>query len=61
MRKVHIFDDVSLDGLFTDEKNDMSWAHKRDEEWTAFAGGNARGLIRCKAGLRTRFVFHPQR
>lgn len=43
MRKVHVFDNVSLDGFFTDEKNDMSWAHKRDEEWGAFAGGNAGG------------------
>ena len=43
MRKVHVFDNISLDGFFTDEKNDMSWAHKRDEEWNAFAGGNAGG------------------
>ena len=43
MRKVHVFDNVSLDGFFTDEKNDMSWAHKQDEEWNAFAGGNAGG------------------
>lgn len=43
MRKVHVFNNVSLDGFFTDENNDMSWAHKRDEEWNAFAGGNASG------------------
>ena len=43
MRKLHVFDMVSLDGFFTDEKSDMSWAHKRDEEWNAFAGGNAGG------------------
>lgn len=43
MRKVHVFNQVSLDGYFTDENNDMSWAHKRDEEWNAFAGGNAGG------------------
>jgi dihydrofolate reductase len=43
MRKVHVFDQVSLDGYFTDEKSDMSWAHQRDEEWNAFAGGNASG------------------
>ena len=47
MRKVHVFDNVSLDGFFTDAKNDMSWAHKRDEEWNAFASDNARG----QAGL----------
>lgn len=41
MRKIHMFDNVSLDGFFTDDKNDMTWAHKRDEEWNAFSGGNA--------------------
>ena len=43
MRKVHVFDNVSLDGYFTDANNDMSWAHRQDEEWNAFAGGNASG------------------
>jgi dihydrofolate reductase len=43
MRKVHVFDNVSLDGFFTDDKNDMSWAHHHDEEWTAFTSGNASG------------------
>jgi dihydrofolate reductase len=43
MRKIHVFDTISLDGYFTDEKNDMSWAHKRDEEWNAYSSSNARG------------------
>jgi dihydrofolate reductase len=43
MRKVHVFDNVSLDGFFTDASGDMSWAHKHDEEWNAFASGNASG------------------
>lgn len=43
MCKVHVFDSVSLDGFFTDAKNDMSWAHKQDPEWNAFVGGNASG------------------
>lgn len=43
MRKVHVFDNVSLDGFFTDAAADMSWAHKHDEEWNAFASGNASG------------------
>ncbi len=43
MRQVHVFDNVSLDGFFTDAKSDMSWAHKRDEEWNAFASSNAGG------------------
>jgi dihydrofolate reductase len=43
MRKIHVFEQVSLDGFFTDEKNDMSWAHKHDEEWNAFTSNNASG------------------
>lgn len=43
MRKISVFDNVSLDGFFTDAKNDMSWAHKHDDEWNAFASGNASG------------------
>ena len=43
MRKIHVFENISLDGYFTDEKGDMSWAHKQDEEWNAFASGNASG------------------
>ena len=43
MRKLHVFDNVSLDGFFVDAKGDMSWAHKHDEEWNAFSSGNASG------------------
>jgi len=43
MRKIRVFENVSLDGFFADEKGDMSWAHKHDEEWNAFASGNAGG------------------
>ena len=43
MRKVIAFEQVSLDGFFVDGKGDMSWAHKRDPEWTEFAGSNASG------------------
>ena len=43
MRKVIAFEQVSLDGFFVDGKGDMSWAHKRDPEWIAFAGSNASG------------------
>jgi dihydrofolate reductase len=43
MRKVHVFDNVSLDGFFTDAHGDMTWAHRHDEEWNAFASGNAGG------------------
>jgi dihydrofolate reductase len=43
MRKLDVFDNVSLDGFFVDAKGDMSWAHKHDEEWSAFTSGNASG------------------
>ena len=43
MRRISVFDHVSLDGFFVDDRGDMSWAHKHDEEWTAFASSNAGG------------------
>jgi dihydrofolate reductase len=41
MRRLIVFNQVSLDGYFTDAKGDMSWAHKSDEEWNGFIEGNA--------------------
>jgi dihydrofolate reductase len=43
MRKLIVFNMVSLDGFFVDGKGDMSWAHKHDAEWNAFVSGNASG------------------
>ncbi len=43
MRKLQVFNSVSLDGYFTDERNDMSWAHRQDPEWMSFTTGNAAG------------------
>lgn len=43
MRRLIVFNSVSLDGYFTDEKNDMSWAHKNDPEWNEFTAENAGG------------------
>jgi dihydrofolate reductase len=43
MRKLVVFNMVSLDGYFVDASGDMSWAHKHDEEWNTFVGGNASG------------------
>ena len=47
MAKILVFNSVSLDGYFTDENNDMSWAHKdpNDAEWNAFVGENASGGV----------------
>jgi len=41
MRKLIVFNQVSLDGYFTDSNGDMSWAHKNDAEWHAFVEENA--------------------
>jgi dihydrofolate reductase len=43
MRRLSAFEQVSLDGFFTDAGGDMSWAHKQDPEWNEFAAGNASG------------------
>ncbi len=43
MRRLTVFNQVSLDGFFSDVNGDMSFAHKdrEDEEWSSFVAGNA--------------------
>jgi dihydrofolate reductase len=43
MRKLYVFNTVSLDGYFTDANSDMSWAHQSDAEFNAFTQSNAQG------------------
>ena len=45
MRKLIVFNHVSLDGYFVDGAGDMSWAKAdhQDAEWDAFVAGNASG------------------
>jgi dihydrofolate reductase len=43
MRKLAVFNNVSLDGYIADARGDMRWAHNDDAEWTAFAAENASG------------------
>ena len=43
VRRLTVFNQVSLDGYFCDQSGDMSWAHKNDPEWNDFVAGNARG------------------
>jgi dihydrofolate reductase len=43
MRKLIVFNMMSLDGFIGDSKGDMSWAHRHDEEWNVFTAGNASG------------------
>jgi dihydrofolate reductase len=45
MRKLTVFENVSLDGYFVDGQGDMRWAHEAaagDPEWAAFTSENAR-------------------
>jgi dihydrofolate reductase len=41
MRRVIVFNNVTVDGYFVDMKGDMSWAHNMDPEFSAFVQGNA--------------------
>lgn len=41
MRRLSVFEQVTLDGFFADANGDMSWAHRSDPEWTAFTTENA--------------------
>jgi len=45
MRRLTVFDNVSLDGYFVDANGDMRWAHDvpQDGEFDGFVAGNARG------------------
>jgi dihydrofolate reductase len=45
MRKVRVFNSVSLDGYYTDANNDYTWAHTGadDPELVAFTKANAQG------------------
>jgi dihydrofolate reductase len=43
MRKLRVFESISVDGYFTDANGDMSWAHagRDDAEFGAWVAGNA--------------------
>jgi dihydrofolate reductase len=45
MRKLSVFNSVSLDGYFTGANNDYMWAHEgaNDTELMEFTKGNAQG------------------
>jgi dihydrofolate reductase len=44
MRRLGVFNHVSLDGYFVDAAGDMSWAHQHDDpEWAEFTIENASG------------------
>jgi dihydrofolate reductase len=43
MRKLRVFESISVDGYFTDVQGDMTWAHagRSDPEFAAWVGKNA--------------------
>src|SRR4051812_10396163 len=43
MARLSVFNQVSLDGFFSDADGDMGWAHKHDKEWSSFVQENASG------------------
>ena len=45
MRRLVVFNSVTLDGYFSGANGDISWAHKveQDAEWNAFVAENAKG------------------
>jgi dihydrofolate reductase len=45
MRRLAVFNSVTLDGYFTGSGGDLSWAHagNEDKEWNAFVESNASG------------------
>jgi dihydrofolate reductase len=52
-RKISVFNNVSLDGYFTDGAGDMSWAHTIDPEWQRFTNENAGGEAELIFGRKT--------
>jgi dihydrofolate reductase len=44
MRRLSVFNSVTLDGYFTGEQGDISWSKGNDDdEWNAFVADNAKG------------------
>ncbi len=53
MATLHVFNNVSLDGYFTDAHGDNTWAHSHDPEWHDFVAGNASGGGMLLLGRKT--------
>lgn len=54
MRKLTVFNSISLDGYFTSATGDMSWAHRHDPEWLDYTNQNAQhGEAAFVLGRRT--------
>jgi dihydrofolate reductase len=53
MRKIVVFNNVTLDGYYTGTDGDMNWAHKFDPEWLQFTNENAKGGAVLAFGRKT--------
>ncbi len=55
MRKLHVFESISVDGYFCDAGGGMSWAHagRDDAEFAAWVSGNASGGGELLFGRKT--------
>jgi dihydrofolate reductase len=55
MRKLRVFESISVDGYFTDANNDMSWAHagREDPEFATWVGTNASSGSELLFGRKT--------
>jgi dihydrofolate reductase len=53
MRKIVVFNNVTLDGYYTGLDGNMSWAHKFDPEWLEFTNSNAKGGAVLAFGRKT--------
>jgi dihydrofolate reductase len=55
MRKLRVFESISVDGYFTDARGDMSFAHagRQDAEFAAWVSGNASGGGELLFGRKT--------
>ena len=53
MRRIVVFNNVTLDGYYTGLDGDMSWAHQFDPEWQQFTNENAKGSAVLGFGRKT--------
>lgn len=55
MKKLRVFESISIDGYFTDANDDIAWAHagRDDPEFTKWIGSNASGGGELLFGRKT--------
>jgi dihydrofolate reductase len=53
MRKLSVFNNVSLDGYFTDRNSELGWAERSDPEWNEFTAANTGGGGEIVLGRKT--------